>query len=414
MNRNNDVFAVLVTKGNVAIKAKDAAIDTLAVGQIGFFDATTHLTIDATTTPMPPNIYIAVGVNRTGAGGGATFEDARLSAGQRLPVRAIGAYTFEPHGPGRPMIVTVAGYEAYSNTDYTIRIEFRNSRIYKIQGYNQFSAAYTVTMPCAAGTAPGSVVAIDANKLTMAMVDAINKDPNQLVKAEQVAAQALTALTHGTSVDYALGAVMTDADVNALLTYNANPANAATKVYTSIKLTSVPLKIGAAFCGTNLGYNKLLETVLVVSLVDGFSCGTTNVISQYPMYAQGSSANIKQKEYHASAWAGAGPYVLSDVTGTAMNRIEYLTQDGVNYDQSILQYEDNSESGWQDYTTTLATIIAVPATDTVTRASLALMLDALTAVNGMPAQATYVGTVSNNPATPEVDPTNYATDGIVE
>lgn len=411
MNRNNDVFAVLVTKGNLAILPKGNTLETLTDGQVGAFDASTNLSIDSTTTPMPPHIFLAVGINRSGTG---FFEDARFSAGQKLPVKAISAYTFEPHGPGRPMIVTVSGFEAYSNTDYTIRIEFRNSRIYKIQGYNQFSSAYTVTMPCAAGTAPGSVVKIDANKLTLAMVDAINKDKKGLVKAEAIAAQAITALTHGTSVDYAAGAVMTTADVNALITYNANPANAATQVFTNIKLTSVPLKIGAAFCGTNLGYNKLLETVLVVSLVDGFSCGTTSVISQYPMFAQGSSANVKQKEYHASAWNGAGPYILSDVTGTAMNRIEYLAVDGVNYDQSILQYEDNSDSGWQEYTTTLATIIAVPATDTVTRASLATFLDAVTASLGMPAQATYIGTSSTNPATAEPDPTNYSTDGIVE
>ena len=54
-NRNNDVYSVLVTKGNSAILAKDRVVDNLSPGQLGFFDADKNVSINATTTALPRN-----------------------------------------------------------------------------------------------------------------------------------------------------------------------------------------------------------------------------------------------------------------------------------------------------------------------------------------------------------------------
>ena len=151
-NRNNDVYSVLVTKGNSAILAKDNAVEALKPGQLGFFDADKNVSIDATTTALPRNFYIAVGIDRSGNG---NLEDIRTSAGQIIQRKNVSDITYRPHTAGQPMIVTVGGYSAKCDTDYGIRVEFRNSKIYRIQGYNQFSKAYVVRTGCCDDCAEG-------------------------------------------------------------------------------------------------------------------------------------------------------------------------------------------------------------------------------------------------------------------
>ena len=108
-NRNNDVYSVLVTKGNSAILAKDKAVENLIPGQLGFFDADKNVSIDATTTALPRNFYIAVGIDRSGNG---NLEDIRTSAGQIIQRKNVSDITYRPHTAGQPMIVTVGGYNA--------------------------------------------------------------------------------------------------------------------------------------------------------------------------------------------------------------------------------------------------------------------------------------------------------------
>lgn len=402
-NRNNDVYQVLVTKGNTAVLAKGLALEGLAVGQLGVFDAKTNLSIDATTTPVPREIFLAVGVDTTG---GAVLNDIKQSAGQMIQKAGLTAYSFKPHTAGQPMISTVSGFQANADTEYGIRVEFRNSRIYRIQGFNQFSKAYLVQTP----TLEADAQAGDANTLSKLFVAAINADEAGLLVAKFVARQALVAATHGTSVNYAAGAVMTSADVDALLTFNAT-AIAGTEVYADFSLTSVPLKVGN-FCQVNLGYHKLLETVLIVSLVEGFTSSGTTVVSQYPVFEEGSANNIMQKEYHASGWTGSGPYKLSEVTGTAKGDITYFAVAGTAYDQFILEYNQRSESGWKEYDNALSTVIAIPEANTVTRASVATLLDVIFAGGAFEALADDAALANVNPAVVEPVVTSQLSDGI--
>lgn len=405
-NRNNDVYSVLVTKGNAAILAKDNVVDNLSPGQLGFFDADKNVSIDATTTALPRNFYIAVGIDRTGSG---DLEDIRTSAGQIIQRKNVSDITYRPHTAGQPMIVNVGSYNAECDTDYGIRVEFRNSKIYRIQGYNQFSKSYVVRTGCCDDCAAGCGT-YDANYLSLLFAAEVARDEAKLLIAQIVARQAVTIATHGTSANYAQGTVMTQADVEALITFNLTAADA-DKVYTNLKLTSVPLSLNA-FCQVNLNYHKLLETVLLVSLVEGFNCSGSTVISQYPAFAEGTSNNVMQKEYHASGWQKSGPYKLSEVTGTAKGDIEFLTVKGTNYDQFIMQYTQTSESGWLEYENTLSTILAVPATETVTRNSVATMLNVLFTGLQFDSLVDEAAAASVNPAVVEAQPTTANLDGV--
>jgi len=114
MARDNDVFQVLVTKGNQAILAKGKKVEELAPDQIGIFDANTTLSVDG-TTPVK-EFFIAVGVDKDGDG---VVDSINQSAGQTIQTRGIGAYSFRPHTPGKPMVVEISDFKIlifrYSN-----------------------------------------------------------------------------------------------------------------------------------------------------------------------------------------------------------------------------------------------------------------------------------------------------------
>lgn len=401
-NRNNDVFQVLVTKGNQAVLDAGNTVDRLAIGQIGLFDTNTNLSIVSATREF----YFAVGINRNG---GTTLEDIKVSAGQLIQRRGIVNNSFVSHSASQPMIVKVGDYKAECETDYAVKVEFRNSRIYRTQGFNQFSKTYAVRTSCCdcdSGCGTG-----DANELTNLLVNEINMEKDGLVIVKAIARQALTIATHGTSVNYASGAVMTAADVKALIVYNAVPANVATKVYTDISLTAVPLKL-RKFVDINLGFHKFVETAMVVSLVEGFSCTGKIATLQDIVFEEGTGNNIRQKEYHASGWGGAGPYLTSVVTGLSLGNVMYDADINGKYDQFILEYNQKSESGWLEYENTLSTIFAVPEADTVTRTSLAAVLDAITAQGGFESLSDDAALANTNPLIIEGVVTDATKDGI--
>lgn len=378
-NRNNVVFAVLPagvppTPGDLEVLSSGNAVEDLVVGQLGFFDYNTGTSFDSGDAVLPKEFFIALGKGRD-LDVMDPMTDFRKSAGEAIQLKGVLKYTRQDYVAGSPMVVTVGNYKAKCDTDYTLRIEFRNSRIYRTIGHNQFSKPYSVRTGCCDDCGEGCDT-YDANLLTLLMVNSINLDGANLVTAAPIARQAVAILTHGTSADYAQGAVMTAADVQALVTFNLTAVDA-DKVYTDIQLTSNPISIGT-FCQVNLGYHKLLETVLIVSLVDGFNCAGVVSTSEYPVFAEGTGKNIMQKEYHASAWDGAGPYVLSETTGTAKGNIEYLASAGTNYTQFTLEYDVTAEGGFLEYKNPLRTIIAIPTGETAVIAEVENILDAIT------------------------------------
>lgn len=368
-NRNNDVFRVLpVDNCTLLVPGPGVTLEDLNIGQLGAFDADTNEAIDQFTSPMPKNIFFALAYQTES---GAV--DYRTSAGQLIQRQGVVGYTTKLCTSGSPMKVTVGNFKAECDTEYGVRVEFRNAKINRIQGYNQFSKAYMVKTPCCDDCTEGCG-SLDANVLTQLFVANINADQSGLVLAQPVARQPLTTATHGTSVNYSAGDVMTDADVAQLIVFNSTALPAA-MVYADFQLVSQPLSIGS-FCQVNLHYYKLLETVLIVSLIEGFGCSGATTVNEYPTYAEGTGINIQQKEYHASGWAGSGPYKLSQVTGTAKGNIVYLADKNTNYDQIILEHNQTSESGWQEYNNTMSTVFAYPCDDCNLADSITRLLDA--------------------------------------
>jgi hypothetical protein len=352
-NRNNDVFSVLVESYcDGGLMNSGNPIEDLNNGEIGVFNAATNLSINAFTNPMPNEIFFAQAYQKDN---GST--DFRFSAGQVIQRKGVVGFTEVDCTTGEPMEVTVGNFRAECDTEYGIRVEFRNAKINRIQGYNQFSKAYMVKTPCCDDCAEGCG-SLDANVLSQLMVDVVNADISGLVEAVFVARQPITIIPHGTSANYATGAVVSAADVADLIVFNST-AVAADQVFADFKLISQPLSIGS-FCQVNLHYYKLLETTLIVSLIEGFGCSGATTINQYPTFAQGTGINIQQKEYHASGWAGSGPYKLSQVTGTAYGNITFLADKNTSYNQVILEYNQSSESGWQEYSNPLSTVFAYP------------------------------------------------------
>jgi hypothetical protein len=370
-NRNNDVFRVLpITSTTLLPTTAGNSVETLANGQLGIFDAVTNQAVNASTSPLPKDFYFAVRNDVNGV------TDYRFSAGQLVQKKGIVGYTEKSYNAGSPMKVTVGNFKAECDTEYGVRVEFRNAKINRIQGYNQFSKAYMVKTPCCDDCAEGCG-SLDANVLTQLFIANINSDESGLLLAQAVARQALTIATHGTSADYAAGDVMTAADVAQLITFNLTAAPTAL-VYADFQLVSQPLAIGT-FCQVNLHYYKLLETVLIVSLIEGFGCSGATTVNQYPVYAEGTGNNIMQKEYHGAGWAGSGPYKLSEVTGTAKGNIVYMANSSTNYDQVILEHNQTSEAGWQEYSNTLSTIFAFPTGTNAAKTALKAFLAAVTA-----------------------------------
>ena len=150
MSRNNDVFHLLVTKGNQAVLAKDKKVTELLPGQIGVFDYNTNLSFDATVANAPKNFYLAVGLDA----GNGTLGDIMKSAGSHVQGKNIAFFSFRPYTPGRPMKVLLKDYVANCDTEYGVKLELRNQEIYRTQGYNQFTKTYTMKTSCCDGCEP--------------------------------------------------------------------------------------------------------------------------------------------------------------------------------------------------------------------------------------------------------------------
>jgi len=370
MSKNNHVFQVLVGAGNQAILAAGETVADLVadnvIGKIGIFDAVTNLSVDETDSPSA--VYIAVAVDNDGDG---VVDGIKKSAGQKINLKGLKGYEFTPYQAPLPQIVTISDYgDTLGGTEFIIRLEFRNQEIYKKQGYNQYSKAYPIKTD---GTA---VTAVDANQITIKFVNAINNDPLQLVTAEAIAADTITIATHGTSVNYSAGDVMTLADVAVIETFNAT-ADEADKVYSSIQITTNSLGINKFF-QINTKYYTPRQTIVIPSLVSGFDGTGTITITQDIKNEQGSGYDVKMKEYEAAGWDATGPYRQYATTGLPKDELIYAASETAKYHQIVLTTEDSSYGGFQTFYNTVSNIIAIPQADTTTLTSILTVLDGIT------------------------------------
>ena len=402
MSRNNDVFHLLVTKGNQAVLAKDKKVTELLPGQIGIFNYDTNLSFDATVTAAPKNFYLAVGID---AGNGTTG-DIMKSAGSHVQGKNIAFYSFRPYTPGRPMKVLLKDYVANCETEYGVKLELRNQEIYRTQGYNQFTKTYMMKTSCCDGCEP-TCPSGDANEITKQLFININNDPSGLVKAN-IKPRAGAVLPSGVTVD--ANGNLTIAQVDTIMAANAAQTNPANFVYTDLEIETVPQTI-QDFCSVSLNYMYPRQTVAILTKVGDFKCSGTVATTQTAVFEEGAGIDVKQLEYKTKGWT-EGPYRVSTVNGVADNRI-YITDASAKYDVFALTYDQFSLGGWLEYFHNQASIIAIPTADATTRNGLAAILDKV-------AVAQSFEPLADDAAAAVVDPTviekttdkTVATDGI--
>ena len=364
MSRNNDVFHLLVTKGNQAVLAKDKKVTELLPGQIGIFNYDTNLSFDATVTAAPKNFYLAVGID---AGNGTTG-DIMKSAGSHVQGKNIAFYSFRPYTPGRPMKVLLKDYVANCETEYGVKLELRNQEIYRTQGYNQFTKTYMMKTSCCDGCEP-TCPSGDANEITKQLYINISNDPSGLVKAN-IKPRAGAVLPSGVTVD--ANGNLTLAQVDTIMAANAAQTDPANYVYTDLEIETVPQTI-QDFSAVSLNYMYPRQTVAILTKVGDFKCSGTVATTQTAVFEEGAGIDVKQLEYQAKGWTES-PYRVSTVNGVADNRI-YITDASSKYDVFALTYDQFSLGGWLEYFHNQASIIAIPTADATTRNGLAAILD---------------------------------------
>lgn len=363
MSRNNDVFQVLVTKGNQAVLDAGNTVSNLAPGQIGVFNFESNISIDG-TSPVR-NFYVAVGLDENGDG---TTDNIRKSAGSHIQTRNIAFYSFRPFQAGRPMIIEFSGFKTQCEEQYGIALEFRNQQIYRTQGYVQFKVNYVVEGPCCDGCTTGCESG-DDNLVAKKLVEAITMDPRGLVTATlfdpvgnaPVALEDFDTWTAENSVDG-----------------NRNPVD---PPKLTIRITTVNQAINK-YMGIDTKYFNIRETIVVPSKLIGFECNGEFETIQTPRITQGLGYDIQYMEYMAGGWNGnPGPYRTYAVNGLA-KPIQYFAEANTQYGILALTYDQFSIGGWLEYLNNEATVIAIPQADTTTRNSLLTVLDRIaTGVN---------------------------------
>ena len=402
MSRNNDVFHLLVTKGNQAVLAKDKKVTELLPGQIGIFNYDTNLSFDATVTAAPKNFYLAVGID---AGNGTTG-DIMKSAGSHVQGKNIAFYSFRPYTPGRPMKVLLKDYVANCETEYGVKLELRNQEIYRTQGYNQFTKTYMMKTSCCDGCEP-TCPSGDANEITKQLYINISNDPSRLVKAN-IKPRAGAVLPSGVTVD--ANGNLTLAQVDTIMAANAAQTDPAKYVYTDLEIETVPQTI-QDFSAVSLNYMYPRQTVAILTKVGDFKCSGTVATTQTAVFEEGAGIDVKQLEYQAKGWTES-PYRVSTVNGVADNRI-YITDASAKYDVFALTYDQFSLGGWLEYFHNQASVIAIPTADTVTRNGVAAILDKVAIAQGFEALADdAAAAVVDSTVIEKTTDKTVATDGI--
>lgn len=407
MSRNNDVFRLLVTKGNQAVLAKDMKVTDLQPGQLGAFSYETNLSFDSTVTTAPRNFYLAVGVD---AGNGTTG-DIMKSAGSHVQGKNIVFYSFRPYTPGQSQKTVLKNYTANCETEYGVKIELRNQEIYRTQGYNQFTKTYAMKTSCCDGCEP-TCPSGDANEITRQLLINVLNDPSGLITARPIARQALTAVTHGIAADTAQGAVLTMEDLDAIMAFNAEQTSPDDYVYTDIEFETIPQGI-QDFTAVSLNYMFPRQTVAIITKVDGFKCTGEIEVTQEAVFEEGAGIDLKQLEYFTKGWT-EGPYRVSTINALADNR-NFNTDASTKYDVFALTYDQFSLGGWLEYYHNQASILAIPTEDTVTRDAVAAILDKAAVAQGFEPLADDATAAVVSPTTVErTRSKTRTTDGISE
>lgn len=415
--RINDINVVIPAKTGVAFLAKNKAVNELADGQVGVFDAATNKSVDATTTNAAKikEFSIVLGV---GTPVGGNIPDIRKSPGWNIQAKNIQAYTYQSYSNPRAKILKVdPGTTASCEKDFMIKIELENGEIYRTQGFNAFSKIFSVTTSCCDECY--TCYSGDTNEITSLMVSAINADPDGIFTAKAIIKQdtLITDVAAGgvLSQDYTAGDEITDAnDFLVLANFNKTVDTIAEKFYSYFTIEASTLGM-SKFLGINLNYFLTRQTDIKITQTKGFSCDKDVTTIQELAYEMGSGYDLYQQEYHAQGHQEVGPYRVSPIVGLAKNDIVSLVDSTAKYDVIHLSYANSHFSENREYNPMGQRVtVAFPVADTVARNSFIATLDAILAGQNFDALADDVAATTDGTSGVEGLPSSTALDGISE
>lgn len=367
MSRTSDVFRLLVTANNKDVLAKDKKLTDLLPGQLGVFDASTHLSID-TTGKVPKEYYFAVGVDNNGDG---VTDDIVKSTGNQIQGKNVFYYNYAKYSEGKPAKALLKDYFAQANKVYGIRVTLQNQAILQTQGYIPYSETYVVKNVICDNCADPCVKG-DSIQVTKKLLLQINNDSNAFVTAKAVARTALTTATHG--VTKAIGAELSIEDLDKMAAYNKTKTNPADFVHANIEFVTKPLKKIYDVC-INIGYMISRETTISISLPEGFECDGKVEITQEAEFEQGAGYDLKQLEYIQKGWTES-PYRTSALTGLPFPTAYSIDPRG-KYDTFVFTYDEDTYTAFDNFKFQESTVIAVPTADATTVAKVKAMLEFL-------------------------------------
>lgn len=342
--KNNPVFQVLVASSDTILPA-GGALETLAVGQLGCFNAETNLSVNIGAA-LPDKFYFAVGIpNAQG-----TLGDIRKSSGEYIRKSKLNtAYAQSAIAPASQVhTVALAGFVPAANKDYVFRLTFMSANTMYMQGFNHPVKSFVVSTGAVAPT-------LDA--LLDLMVLEINKDVEGIVVASK----------SGTSLVLTIGSE--------------------DKV--------------ATLAGLNPKYAFLRQFKTTLSIGGDFAIGDYTVTTTGPVYEQGSGYDIQQMEYLAAGWNGdPGIYRTGEINGLIGFATPMFAIAGTQYWTLRLNYEFESHSGGNlEYSNQLETVIATPIANTTLIAALVAMINTHNPVGGEVAVQVTTTTTTAAPVT---------------
>lgn len=255
MSTENPVFRLLTTSGNASLLAAGNKADALAVGQLGLFNFHTGLSVDGTSLADARDVYLALGV-----GTGGVLSDIKKSSGQMIQVRNAKALTVKGYVSSLPKIVEVSGFTAKCETDYALKIEFRNQQAYGVFGYNSLAKTFDYhSDPCldcdTCQNASSSIV-----DLALSLANSINADEDALATATLFAYKILATITAGATADGIL-AVTVGAEVFNVAVVNADTATVvAGKIVAAINASATSNFIASNIAGAITIYAKVVNS----------------------------------------------------------------------------------------------------------------------------------------------------------
>lgn len=349
MSKENPIFQVLPTSGNQGLIAAGNKFSDLAAGQLGIFNAHTGLSVDGTALSNCRDIILALGVGGT---------DVRFSAGQFIEVKKLESLTLKGYMPETEKVIEITNFTAKCETEYAIKLTYRNQKSYRLNGYNQFTKTFTYYTPCCTNTSCDDCGAYgSAADLANGLATDINADDDAIVVASLFGMKINGTLSGTASADGAVSVSIGGILYTATVTSGANATAAATALVNVINTQA-----GSPYSATNAAgvitiYSNTVtkgdtSTIALVT-ANGYSLGTivaatkTNVanystfIASYPN--AGLGIRITGVAETRSPWNGAvNPKYTKTGTDFDASLVEGFTCTGLVTVTTNLQYSEGS------------------------------------------------------------------------